>query len=280
MMVISVAAVVIGLIAVAALVVLSGGLGNTAAAVSEPDFESPPQDMRVGRSLGDPNAPVQLEVFEDAQCPVCGRFTSRIEPLLVGANGPVADGTVFFTYRDFPFIGQESYDGAVAMRVAEEMDGKFWDYHDILFFNQGGENTGAFSTDRLADMAELVGLDRARFLTEMEDPKYLDAVQTEADEGRSRGVNSTPTLFVNGQAMRGLPTWEDLSAAIAAAAAAPQASPSAAPEPAASTAPVPEPSDPAAPLASTTPLPVTSASPAPLASQSPGAVASASPGAA
>ncbi len=80
-----------------------------------------------GRSLGDPDAPVKIEVFEDPQCPACGRYTERIEPLLIA--GPVTDGTVFLTYRDFPFLGQESLDAAVAMRVAEDLDGKFWDYH-------------------------------------------------------------------------------------------------------------------------------------------------------
>jgi protein-disulfide isomerase len=247
MMVISVAAVLIGLVAVAALVILSGGLGDSAAAVSEPDFESPPEELRVGRSLGDPDAPVLVEAFEDPQCPACGLFTSRIEPLLIA--GPVTNGRVFFTYKDFPFLGQESFDGAVAMRVAEEMDGKFWDFHDVIFFNQQGENQDAFSSERLADMAALVGLDREQFLAEMEDPSYLEAVEAELAEGRARGVNSTPTIFVNGEPLPGgVPTWEDLRAAIDAAAA--EARASAAPEPVASEAPDPVASEDPAPAAS------------------------------
>lgn len=290
MMVISVAAVVIGLIAVLGLVVISGGLGNDAAAVSEPDFAPPAEELRVGRSLGDPDAPVLVEAFEDPQCPVCGVFTERIEPLLIGADGPVADGTAFFTYKDFAFIGPESFDGAVAMRVAEEMDGKFWDYHDVLYFNQGGENQGDFSTERLADMAELVGLDRERFIAELDDPKYLEAVEAEGAEGRERGVNSTPTIFVNGQVVgRGVPSWEDLSAAIEAAAAeARQAAAGASPEPVANTTadpvatvvPEPEASAPGDPVATVAPNPVASTPPAPVATMtSEAAGASVRPGA-
>lgn len=218
MLVISLVAVVIGLVAVAGLVVVSGGFGDdTAAAVSEPDFDAPAQDLRVGRSLGDPDAPVKIEVFEDPQCPACGQYTDRIEPLLI--SDFVTDGTVFLTYKDFPFLGQESFDGAVAMRVAEDMDGKFWDFHDVIYFNQDGENQGAFASDRLADMAELVGLDRQEFLTRLEDPAYLEAVEAELAEGRDRGVSSTPTLFVNGELNRGVPDWDQLKANIEAAAA-------------------------------------------------------------
>lgn len=260
MMVLSVGAVLIGLVAVAALVVLSGGIGKDSTAVAAPDFDPPPQEMRVGRSLGDPDAPVKVEAFEDPQCPACGLFTSRIAPLLISEY--VADGTVFFTYKDYPFLGQESVDGAVAMRVAEELDGKFWDYHDVIFFNQAGENKGAFSADRLADMAELVGLDREDFLAGLDDPKYLAAVQAERNEGSDLGVNSTPTLFVNGEPVGNAQDWEALSAAIRAAASpTPEPATSDAPTPAASSAPTPVVSATADAIASSSPDPVTSGTP-------------------
>jgi protein-disulfide isomerase len=218
MLLISSVAVVIGIVAIVALVALSGGLGgNEVQAVSKPDVPAPAQELRVGRSLGDPGAPVKVDAFEDPQCPACGLFTERIEPLLVA--GPVAQGKVFFTYKDFPFLGPESFDASVAMRAAEALDGKFWDYHQLVFHNQEGENGGAFSLDRLADMAELVGLDRAAFVAEMEDPAHLAAVNAELEEGRQLGVNSTPSLIVNGEIMRGVPTWEALSEQIEAAAA-------------------------------------------------------------
>jgi protein-disulfide isomerase len=217
MLLISVAALIVGFVAIAALIAVSGGFGgDDPDRVAAAEIPAPPPDMRVGRSLGDPNAPVKVEVYEDFQCPACGLYTERIEPLLIA--GPVTDGTVFLTIKDFPFIGQESLDAAVAARAAEALDGKFWDYHGLLFHNQDGENLGAFSRDRLADMAELVGLDRQAFLDAVDDPALLRQAEAERDEGTALGVSSTPTLFVNGELLRGVPTWEDLSARIQAAA--------------------------------------------------------------
>lgn len=224
MFLVSVGAVIIGLVVVGALLVLGGGFGSDdVAAVSTPDGPAPAAELRDGRSLQKPGVvpPVTVLAFEDPQCPACGQFTERIEPLIIG--GPVKDGTVRFTYSDFAFLGPESFDAAAAMRVAEAMDGKFWDYHHVLFHNQDGENRGAFDRERLADMAESIGLDRDEFLAEMDDPKYIEAVEAESAEGRALSVNSTPSLVINGEVLRGVPTWDDLKAVIADAAAEAQA---------------------------------------------------------
>ncbi len=163
------AIIAVALLVIVGLVIASGGFADDETpAVAKPEEPAPAAELRVGRSLGDPEAPVRIDVFEDPQCPACGLYTKRIEPLLIA--GPVTDGQVFLTYKDYPFIGQESLDAAVAMRVAEEMDGKFWDFHQLVFHNQQGENQGAFTIDRLADMAELLGLDRAAFLDGDEGP--------------------------------------------------------------------------------------------------------------
>lgn len=218
MLLVSVGAVAIGLVAVVALALLSGGLGgNEVAAVSEPEAPAPAEELRDGRTLVQPGVtpPVAIEVFEDPQCVHCGTFTKRIEPLIIAKH--VADGTASFTYNDYIVFGDESLDAAVAMRVAEAMDGKFWDYHTVLFHNQAGVDDGSFSRDRLADMAELVGLEREEFLRLMDDPSFQDAVRAERDRGDELGISSTPTIVINGELHPA--TWEDLDAAIEAAAA-------------------------------------------------------------
>lgn len=212
-------AIAIALVAIVGLVFVTGGFGDEELpAVEPPEIAAPAQELRVGRSLGDPEAPVRIDAFEDPQCPACGAYTERIEPLLIA--GPVTDGEVFLTYKDLAFLGPESVDAAVAMRVAEDLGGKFWDYHAVVFHNQHGENQGAFTIDRLADMAELVGLDREAFLAGMEDPKHQEAVQAEAAEAAALDINSTPSLVINGEVVRGVPQWDDLKARIAAAAGA------------------------------------------------------------
>ncbi len=132
----------------------------------------------------------------------------------------MASGIASFTYNDFAFLGDESWDAAIAMRVAEDMDGKFWDYQQAVFHNQDGENRGAFRRERLADIAELFDLDRDEFLRLMDDDSYRAAVAADVAAGQDLGVNSTPTIIVNGEIVRGVPDWEEFDAIVQAAAEA------------------------------------------------------------
>jgi protein-disulfide isomerase len=218
---VTVGVLVVGVLAVIVLMVASGGLGGGLPPVSAANAVPPPVELRDGRTLGDPAAPVRMELWEDPQCPACKIFASRIEPFLTA--GPIRDGDVHLTYRDFVFIGPESLDAAIAMRVAEDLSGTFWDYRDLLYVNQHGENEGAFTRERLADIAVLVGLDRAAFLKAMDDPAYAEAVQAETEEGRAIQIGSTPSYTLNGVLEAGVPSWDDMRAQIAAAVAAAQA---------------------------------------------------------
>lgn len=244
---ITIGVVIVGVVLLALLLLSQG---NDDGAPIKTVETGTPQELRDGRSLGSPDAPVKLLVFEDPQCPVCGRFTREIEPLLVASY--IKDGTVQLTYKDMVFIGKESQDAAVGMRAAEQLAGRFWDFHDIVYENQDGENQGAFSRERLGQMAETIGLDKAAFLALLDDPTLIAAMNAEVAEAQAQGINQTPTLVINGQVRAGLPTWDELSATIeaAAAAAAPASTPAAsapassaaapsaaAPSPGASTAP-------------------------------------------
>lgn len=147
-------------------------------------------------TIGDPNAPVLVEVFEDFQCPSCLRFTEDFEPLIL--QNYVYNGIARFTFRYYPFIGVESLNAASAAMCANEQ-GKFWDYHDVLFANQLGENIGAFSDRRLEAMADKVGLDVSSWSDCYDADKYETFLTEEIADGRARGVQGTPTVFVNGQ---------------------------------------------------------------------------------
>ena len=113
-------------------------------------------------------------------------------------------GKAKVVFKNFAFIGQESIDAAQASECANEQ-GQFWPYADYLLTHQAGENAGAFSQDNLkAFAAKISGIDTAKFNACVDSRKYKDAVQKETDEGRSRGVQATPTFFVNGQKIEGL----------------------------------------------------------------------------
>ena len=147
-----------------------------------------------GKVQGDPNAPITLEEYADFQCPACGSFArgtlKQIEEKYV------TNGTVKIVFRHFAFIGEESLRAAEATECANEQ-GKFWEYYDTLFANQAGENAGAFADDKLQGFARGLGLDMTAFDACFSSGKYRAAIQQETANGKLRGVNSTPTLFVN-----------------------------------------------------------------------------------
>jgi protein-disulfide isomerase len=204
-------ALVAGILLIGALV-LTNRPASTGAAVLPAEVPSVEVALVHGRALGDPNAPVTIELWSDFQCPVCERFATTLEPRL--RTSYLSDGRVRLVYRDFAFLGSESVDAAAGARIAEELGLGFWPFHDLLYANHAGENLGAFSRDRLADIAAVAGLDRSAFATALKDPRHALAVNQETGQGHALGVNSTPTLVINGTVYPGLPDWAKLTAVL------------------------------------------------------------------
>lgn len=178
-----------------------------------------------GRSLGDPNAPVKIEVYEDFQCPACRSYSSDIEPQLI--DNYVATGQVYYTYRHFPFLDdnslrKESDQSANASMCASAQD-RFWDYHDILFANWDGENQGAFSDKRLVAFAEAIGLEMNAFKDCFSANQFQTEIETDLTTGRNTGISGTPSILVNGRIISPgfVPNYEEISQAIEAALASP-----------------------------------------------------------
>ncbi len=169
------------------------------------------------KTMGSPDAPVQIIEFADYQCPVCGRFATEYEPQLI--HDYVCTGKVSFTYKDFAFIGTNSKpdESLLASQAADcaADQGQFWAYHDKLFNNQRGENRGAFNASKLKGFAQDLKLNMDSFSQCLDSGKYASQVGDEKKEGESRGVNATPILFVNDQTLQGLPpSYNDLRQAI------------------------------------------------------------------
>jgi protein-disulfide isomerase len=131
-------------------------------------------------------------------------------------------------WHDLSFLGQESVWAAEAADCAAEQ-GQFWPYHDKLFAEQAGENHGAFSKNNLKLFAANLGLDQEAFSACVDSDRYAGQVRAETEAGRQQGVRSTPTLFVNGEKLEGVPSFDQLSQVIAAKAAEAAPPPAAAP---------------------------------------------------
>lgn len=155
-----------------------------------------------GLSIGDPNAPAVIDVFEDFQCPACQFFSDSVEPLII--QYLVTPGKARYVFHNYPFIdgdgasnGGESDQAANASMCANEQD-KFWDMEKIIFANWNGENQGNLNDRQLAAMAEELGLDMNAFNSCFDANKYKSDIQADFDLGKEMGVTGTPTVFVNG----------------------------------------------------------------------------------
>lgn len=153
-----------------------------------------------GKTLGNADATVVVQEFADFQCPVCKQFQAKIEPQLVADY--VQTGKIRFEYHHYIVIdgnvgGTESRQAAQASECAN-VQGKFWPFHDLLFSNQGGEGSGAFSDARLEGFAKTVGLDTNAFSQCFSSQQYASVVTKDEAQARSLGIHGTPSLFVNG----------------------------------------------------------------------------------
>jgi protein-disulfide isomerase len=190
-----------------------------------------------GTSVGQPDAPVRVDVWEDFQCPACAEYSKTIEARIIADY--VESGQVLYTYHFFPFLDGADYPDAGASRLhyissatgpgesdqssnaamcaAEQ--GRFWDYHDILYQNWNGENRGAFADARLILFAEDIGLDMDAFQQCFRENRYEAVIQADFEAGLQRAIPGTPTVFVND--VRVTTRYESIAAAIEAALAAP-----------------------------------------------------------
>jgi protein-disulfide isomerase len=215
--------VVVGvLLVVFALIVPSLNKANSTAATSTLVQVTPvPRVAAVnGTTMGDPKAPVKLDVWEDFQCSGCLDYTKTLEPQIIQTY--IDTGKVFFTFHFYPFIdgGQgESHQAADAAMCANAQ-GKFWDYHDLLFANWLGENAGSYTEARLAALAQQANLDMTTFNTCYKANTYSSQIAQDVAAGSKVGVPPTPGIFVNMKmvvASAGanyIPNFADISAAI------------------------------------------------------------------
>ena len=155
---------------------------------------------------GNPTAPVTIVEFTDFQCPSC----AKSQPVLDAVAAEFGE-KVRLVVRDFPLDQHAfAFKAAEAAEAAREQ-GKYWEYIALLFQNQS-----ALEVANLKEYATKVGLDRKRFDEALDSGKFADKVRRDLNDGIKVGVNSTPTIFINGRVLREK-SRESLKAAIEAA---------------------------------------------------------------
>jgi predicted DsbA family dithiol-disulfide isomerase len=140
------------------------------------------------RMRGNPTAPITIVEFSDYQCPYC----HAVEPTVKQVLAKYGD-KVLLSYRDFPLtaIHDHAEIAAEASRCALEQ-GKFWEYHDVLF------TASNLDKDALIGYARDLKLDDKQFASCLTSEKYKADIAKDVEDGRKVGISGTPGFFING----------------------------------------------------------------------------------
>ena len=191
--------VAVVVVAAVVLVLSRGGGGSD-------DAAAPPQVTADGSFVvGNPDAPVTLQMVEDFQCPVCKQFESTNQDLL---DSYAAGDDVKLEYRGISFLdGMSSTKYSTrALNASACVMGQGTDvwraFHKALYEQQPPEQGDGLPDSELIDIATTAGADPSAITSCIEDEKYADWVKSTTDKSGDDGVSGTPTLFVDGKVLK------------------------------------------------------------------------------
>jgi protein-disulfide isomerase len=149
-----------------------------------------------GQVLGDPSAPVTVTEFGDPQCPVCAAFSQQIAPELISSD--VKSGSVKYEFQPFLIIGPDSKPAMKAALAAGEQ-GRFWNYLQLFYRNQGGENSGYVTDPFLTGLAKAAGVqDINKWNESRNSSKWDSVIANGTNQADFLGFNGTPSILVQG----------------------------------------------------------------------------------
>lgn len=144
--------------------------------------------------FGNHSAPITIVEFGDFQCHFCGRFAKQTEPSLNSTYFQSGKVNIFF--KHFVTHGPDSFNAAVASQCAHEQ-GKFWNFYDVLYNNQGQENSGWVSVENLKKFASSIpGLNAQKFDSCLDSQKYKSLVEDDTNFAFASGFQGTPTFII------------------------------------------------------------------------------------
>ena len=197
---------------IAAIVYVQFGRGQGTAASGELDLSNQP-------SIGQEDAPVKIALFEDFKCPACRNFTESVFPQIERELIQSGQAEVYFVNFPLP-LGPDSVTAAIASEcVYEQSEAAFWNYETYLFRAQGPESQEWATPERLTEIAReyVPSVDADALRTCIDERRFAERVESERAMGAAAGVNSTPSVFVNGEKVE-RPDFNSINAAVQRAA--------------------------------------------------------------
>ena len=166
------------------------------------NLESTPNDssilnkenlMQGSTILGNPDAKITIVEFGDYQCTFCYKFHD--ETMKKIDQKYIRSENVNFVYRDFPLNGPQSILASEASYCAQKQN-KFWEYHNTLYDNWGGENTGWITKNVLIGFANDIKLDLDSFSQCLENSEFKQKVLDNEQFAREIGIDATPSFLI------------------------------------------------------------------------------------
>jgi protein-disulfide isomerase len=194
----------LALVVVAALIIASqnngggatgAGAGGNVADVSlvSKQLDGIPQN---GTVLGDSKAKVSVIEYGDLQCPVCKEFSFQVAPGII--SDIVRKGTANYEFRLWNIIGPESVTAAKAALAAGEQ-GRYWNFIELFYRNQGTENSGYVTDDFLTSIAEGAGVnDIDKWNSDRKSSNWDSVLKRNGNEATSLDFTGTPSVLVEG----------------------------------------------------------------------------------
>jgi protein-disulfide isomerase len=171
----------------------SAGSGTEGAGLIGRQLSGIPQG---GTVLGDPKARVTVVEYGDLQCPVCKEFSLDVAPSLI--SDLVRKGAANYEFRQFTIIGADSAKAAKAALAAGEQ-GRYWNFVEVFYRNQGAENSGYVTDSFLESVAKGAGVPNiGRWNADRQSSRWDDTLAKVQADAQAQGINATPSIVVKG----------------------------------------------------------------------------------
>ena len=143
--------------------------------------------------IGSQNAEISIVEFGDYQCTFCYKFHQNT--LNIIKFDYIDSGKINYVYRDFPLNGYDSILAAEATYCANDQE-NYWQYHNLLFENWAGENTGWITMNSLTQFAVDLKLDISEFKNCLTSHKYYQKVIDNENYAKKININATPSFLI------------------------------------------------------------------------------------
>lgn len=192
----------IGFFAILALLIYSTNTGPGSQIIADPALLiSDTSHMTSTR-----DAKVNVIEFGDFQCPACAYANPIVQQLIEAYKGNL---DVNFVFRHFPLAQHSNAIISAEAAEAAGAQGKFWEMNDMLYRGQNEWSSNSNSLEIFVGYAQKLGLNVKIFTDSINQNKFQDVIVKDRSDGQALGVNSTPTFFINGEKITGVPNFDN-----------------------------------------------------------------------